>query len=86
MSLISDDQISEDAPVIQHFIPQGSDPNQRHWGRVVHQNQEPILVCPGDLTGAGKEYRYPLGPGMNCQMKLGDGVTPCNDQGYWYCD
>ena len=43
-------------------------------------------MCPGDLTGAGKEYRYPLGPGMNCQMKLGDGVTPCNDQGYWYCD
>ena len=38
MSLISDDQISEDAPVIQHFIPQGSDPYQRHWGRVVHQN------------------------------------------------
>ena len=23
---------------------------------------------------------------MNCEMKLSDGVTPCDDQAYWYCD
>ena len=36
--------------------------------------------------GSGKEYRYPLGPGLNCEMYLADGITLCNEQGYWHCD
>ena len=41
---------------------------------------------PGDLTGAGKEYRFPLGEGLNCQMYMADGVTPCIEAAYWHCD
>ena len=44
------------------------------------------MIYGGDFTGAGKEYRYPLGPGFNCQMHLADGVTRCKDAAYWYCD
>ena len=79
--MINDDEISESAPVVTRLtpVPNVNDPYHRHWGKVIHQNPQPILICPGDFTGAGKEYRYPLGPGMNCQMKLGDGVTPCNE-------
>ncbi len=85
-SFLNESEISIDQPVIKHIVSAESDPYHRHWGRVIHQNPEPIMICSGDFTGAGKEYRYPLGPGMNCQMKLGDGRTPCNDQGYWHCD
>lgn len=47
---------------------------------------KPIMICPGDFSGAGREYRYPLGDGLNCQIKLSDGATVCNDAAYWYCD
>ena len=47
---------------------------------------KPIMICPGDFSGAGKEFRYPLGEGLNCQVKLSDNMTVCNDSAYWYCD
>ena len=43
------------------------------------------MIASGDMHGNGREYRYPLGPGMNCQMVKDDGSI-CNAQGYWYCD
>ena len=27
---------------------------------------KPIIISPGDFSGAGKEYRYPLGEGLFC--------------------
>ena len=45
---------------------------------IIHQNAQPILISPGDFMGSGKEYRYPLGPGLNCEMYLADGITLCN--------
>ena len=50
-------------------------------GRKIHRDAEPILICHGDLAGNGKEYRYPLGPGINCQMPVHDG-----DGGEKACD
>ena len=44
------------------------------------------MIACGDISGNGREWRYPLGPGMNCQMCLGDGITVCDQQAYWYCD
>ena len=43
-------------------------------------------MYPGDFSGAGKEYRFPLGEGLNCQMYMADGVTPCIEPAYWHCD
>ena len=47
---------------------------------------KPILICPGDFAGNGREYRHALGEGLYCQMTLSDGVTPCQEVAYWYCD
>ena len=84
--LPEDDEISEDAPVITHNTS-ASDPYLRASApRIFHKNPQPIMIASGDMNGVGREYRYPLGPGMNCQMILDDGATVCNAQGYWYCD
>jgi hypothetical protein len=83
-SVMDASQIEEDQPVIQNM----GGPTQRNVGgsNVIHKNPPPILIACGDISGNGREYRYPLGPGMNCDMKLGDGITPCEAQAYWYCD
>ena len=79
-----DEEISMDEPVITQI---SAEPYLRPSApRVFHKNPQPIMIASGDMNGVGKEYRYPLGPGMNCQMILDDGATVCNAQGYWYCD
>ena len=86
-SVLHDDEISEDAPIITHNESTAGDPYMRPSApRVFHKNPQPIMIASGDMNGVGKEYRYPLGPGMNCMMILDDGATVCNAQGYWYCD
>ena len=66
-----DEQISEAAPVIRH-ISTGNEPYQR-GAKTYHKNPQPIIIASGDMNGYGKEYRYPLGPGMNCQVVKDDG-------------
>ena len=91
-SRLDESTISDDVPEISHMVPtatadQEGVPYQRtNDGRIIHKNPKPIIISSGDFTGAGREYRYPLGPGYNCEMMLTDGVTVCQAQGYWYCD
>ena len=80
---MDDSQIEEDNPIIRDL---STGPVQRNVNGIVHKNPPPIMIACGDISGNGREWRYPLGPGMNCQMKLGDGITICDQQGYWYCD
>ena len=61
-------------------------PNEGSHQRQSDYKPKPILICPGDFSGAGKEYRYPLGQGLNCQMCLSDNITLCKEPAYWYCD
>ena len=71
--LDDESQIEEDQPVIRSV----GGPTQRRGNDVIHKNPPPILIACGDISGNGQEYRYPLGPGLNCEMCLGDGITPC---------